>query len=355
MHRIDTFLELVVNQGGSDLHLISGQPPRIRLNGTLYEVKYRQLTADETSALLLDIMPDHIRDEWESPNCYGVDFAYEIPDLSRFRVNVLRHLNGVGSVIRTIPSELKTMEDLGLPPVLKSLCREKRGLILVTGPTGSGKSTTLAAMIDFINRDRKGHIITVEDPVEFTHVNKSCLVSHREVGVHTRSFASAIHSSVREDPDVLLVGELRDYETISLAVTAAETGILIFGTLHANGSAVTVDRIINVFPGSLQPRIRSMLSSSLRGVISQQLVRRADGKGRLAALEVLVNTPAVANLIREGKTDMLYNVIQSSSSVGMQSLDSCLRSFVRDKLITGNEAYEKAVSKQDFASLCEQE
>ncbi len=355
MNRIDTFLELVVNQQGSDLHLISGQPPRIRLNGTLYEVKYRELTADETSSLLLDIMPDHIREEWEAPDCYGVDFAYEIPGLSRFRVNVLRHLHGVGSVIRTIPSELLTLEELGLPPILKSLCREKRGLILVTGPTGSGKSTTLAAMIDFINRDRKGHIITVEDPVEFTHVNKNCLISHREVGVHTPSFASAIHSSVREDPDVLLVGELRDYETISLAVTAAETGILIFGTLHANGSAVTVDRIINVFPGSLQPRIRSMLSSSLRGVISQQLVRRADGKGRLAALEVLVNTPAVSNLIREGKTDMLYNVIQSSSALGMQSLDSCLRNFVRDKLITGNEAYEKAVSKQDFVSLCEQE
>jgi twitching motility protein PilT len=210
-------------------------------------------------------------------------------------------------------------------------------------------------MIDFINQDRKGHIITVEDPVEFTHTNKNCLISHREVGVHTPSFGAALHSAVREDPDVILVGELRDYETISLAVTAAETGILIFGTLHANGSAVTVDRIINVFPGSLQPRIRSMLSSSLRGVVSQQLVRRADGKGRLAALEILVNTPAVANLIREGKTDMIYNVIQSSSALGMQSLDSCLRKFVQEKMITGNEAYEKAVSKKDFVSLCEQE
>jgi twitching motility protein PilT len=355
VHRIDTFLELVVQQNGSDLHLISGQPPRIRLHGALYEIKYRELTTDETTALLLDIMPDHMRQEWESPSCYGADFAYEIPGMSRFRINVMRHLNGVGAVIRTIPSELMNMEALGLPPILMSLCREKKGLILVTGPTGSGKSTTLAAMIDFINQDRKGHIITVEDPVEFTHANKNCLISQREVGVHTPSFSAALHSALREDPDVILVGELRDYETISLAVTAAETGILIFGTLHANGSAVTVDRMINVFPGALQPRIRSMLSSSLRGVVSQQLVRRADGKGRLAALEILVNTPAVANLIREGKTDMVYSVIQSSSAIGMQSLDSCLHRLVREKVITGNEAYEKAVNKQDFISLCEQE
>jgi twitching motility protein PilT len=354
VHRIDTFLELVVQQGGSDLHLISGQPPRIRLHGTLYEIKYRQLTTEETGGLLLDIMPAHLRDEWESPSCYGVDFAYEIPGMSRFRINVLRHFNGIGAVIRTIPSRLMSMEELGLPPVLMSLCREKRGLILVTGPTGSGKSTTLAAMLDFINQDRRGHIITVEDPIEFTHTNKNCLISHREVGVQTPSFGAALHAAVREDPDVILVGELRDYETISLAVTAAETGILIFGTLHANGSAVTVDRIINVFPGSLQSRIRSMLSSSLRGVISQQLVRRADGKGRVAALEVLVNTPAVANLIREGKTDMVYNVTQSSGALGMQSLDSCLRRLVQEKMITGREAYEKAVNKPDFVSLCEQ-
>ena len=355
MHRIDTFLDLVVQQKGSDLHLISGQPPRIRLNGTLYEVKYRELTAEETTRLLLDIMPEHLQQEWESPDCYGVDFAYEIPDVSRFRINVLRHLHGVGAVIRTIPSKIISMDDLGLPPVLVNLCRERKGLILVTGPTGSGKSTTLASMLDFINEDRKGHIITIEDPVEFTHTNKNCLISHREVGVHTTSFGAALHSAVREDPDVILVGELRDYETISLAVTAAETGILIFGTLHANGAAVTVDRIINVFPGSQQGRIRSMLSSSLRGVISQQLVRKASGTGRLAALEILINIPAVANLIREGKTDMIQNVIQSNSAIGMQSLDNCLRKYVQEKAITGKEAYEKAVSKADFASLCEQE
>lgn len=355
MYRIDTFLELVVKQQGSDLHLVSGNPPRIRMMGSLFEVKYRELSADETTNLLVDIMPPQIREEWESDSCYSVDFAYEIEDLARFRVNVLRHLNGVGAVVRVIPSKLMSIDDLNLPPVLKTLCREKKGLILVTGPTGSGKSTTLASMIDFINQDRKGHIITIEDPVEFQHPNKNCLVSHREVGLHTKSFASALHSALREDPDVILVGELRDYETVSLAVTAAETGILILGTLHANGATTTVDRVINVFPGSYQPRIRAMLSSSLRGVISQQLLRRADGTGRLAALEILVNTPAVANLIREGKTDMMTNAMQSGGALGMQSLDMTLRRFLDDKLITGDEAYAKAVNKQEFASFREQE
>lgn len=354
MHRIDTFLELVVSQKGSDLHMISGNPPRIRIYGSLYEVKYRELSADETTALLVDIMPTQVHQEWETTTCYNADFAYEIQGLARFRVNVLRHLRGVGAVIRVIPSKLMTIDELGLPSVLKTMCREKKGLILVTGPTGSGKSTTLAAMIDFINQDRKGHIITIEDPVEFYHSNKNCLVSHREVRFHTQSFAAALHSALREDPDAILVGELRDYETVSLAVTAAETGILILGTLHANGAAATVDRIINVFPGSLQPRIRSMLSSSLRGILSQQLLRRADGQGRLAALEILVNTPAVANLIREGKTDMMTNAMQSGGALGMQSLDNCLRHFIHEKLITGDEAYAKAVNKKDFALLREQ-
>ncbi len=355
MHRIDTFLELVVKQQASDLHLQSGNPPRIRMMGSLFDVKYRELSAEETIDLLVDIMPPQIRDEWEAGPCYNVDFAYEIPELARFRVNVLRHLNGVGAVIRVIPSELMSLEDLGIPDVIKTMCQEKKGLILVTGPTGSGKSTTLAAMIDFINRDRQGHILTIEDPVEFQHPNKNCLISHREIGLHTKSFAAALHSALREDPDVILVGELRDYETVSLAVTAAETGILILGTLHANGATTTVDRVINVFPGSEQPRIRAMLSSSLRGVISQQLVRRADGRGRLAALEILVNTAAVANLIREGKTDMITSVLQSGGAWGMQSLDNTLRGFVEDKLITGDEAYAKAVNKQEFASLREQE
>jgi twitching motility protein PilT len=286
---------------------------------------------------------------------YGLDFAYEVPGLARFRVNAFRHLGGLGAVFRVIPSVIKTMDDLGLPPFLKSLCRERKGLILVTGPTGSGKSTTLAAMLDFINHDRKGHIITIEDPVEFVHRRQKGLVSQREVGVHTPSFAAALHSALREDPDVILVGELRDLETISLAVTAAETGILILGTLHTNGAAATVDRIINVFPASEQPRIRTMLSTSLRGVISQQLVRRADGKGRLAALEILINNTAVANMIREGKTNQLAGVMERGALLGMQSLDNSLRSFLDAKLITGNEAYAKAVHKNEFEQFRDQE
>jgi twitching motility protein PilT len=354
MKRIDTFLELVVNQKGSDLHLVSGNPPRVRIHGSLHPVKYRDLSAEETTALVYDIMPAHMQQRFDE-GAYGLDFAYEVPDFCRFRVNVFRHLHGLGAVLRVIPSTILSLDELGLPPVLKPLCREKKGLILVTGPTGSGKSTTLAAMIDFINQDRKGHILTIEDPVEFMHPNKNCLISQREVGVHTPDFAAALHSALREDPDAILVGELRDQETISLAVTAAETGILVLGTLHTNGAAATVDRIINVFSVEVQPRIRAMLSSSLRGVVSQQLVRRADGKGRLAALEILISTAAVANLIREGKSDKIINVIQSGALLGMQSLDNALRRLLDAKLITSDEAYAKAVNKQDFETLREQE
>jgi twitching motility protein PilT len=353
MQRIDTFLELLVKQDGSDLHLSSGNPPRLRLYGELFAIKYRELTYEETMDLLFSIMPDEARQTFEER--HNVDFAYAIPDLARFRVNVFRHLYGLGAVLRVIPIEVKTLEDLKFPPVLKTLCRIKKGLILVTGPTGSGKSTTLAAMVDFINRDRKGHIVTIEDPVEFVHTNKNCLISQREVGPHTPSFAAALHSALREDPDAILVGELRDLETISLAVTAAETGILVLGTLHTNGAAATVDRVINVFPAGDQSRIRTMLSTSLGGIVSQQLVRRADGKGRLAALEILLSTPAVANIIREGKAEQIPNVIQSNASLGMQSLDSALRGLVEAKRITGDEAYHKAIDKKAFAALREQE
>ncbi len=353
MIRIDTFLELVVNQQGSDLHLVSGNPPRIRLYGDLFPVKYRNLTADETADLLYETMPAGVRQFFDSR--YSLDYAYEAPGLGRFRVNAFRHLRGLGAVFRVIPAAVQTLDDLALPAVLKPLCREKKGLILVTGPTGSGKSTTLAAMVDFINRERKGHIITIEDPVEFIHHGKGCLFSQREVKLNTPSFAAALRSALREDPDVILVGELRDLETIGLAVTAAETGILILGTLHTNGAAATVDRMINVFPASEQPRIRAMLSTTLRSVISQQLVRRADGKGRLAALEILLNTAATANLIREGKTSQILNVIQAGASMGMQSLDSVLHGLFDSKLITGNEAYRKALNKEEFASYRDQE
>lgn len=353
MKRIDTFLELVVNQRGSDLHLVSGNPPRIRLYGELFPVKYRELTVDETTVLIYETMADPVRKIFESR--HSLDFAYEAPGLARFRVNVFRHLHGLGAVFRVIPNTVRTLEDLELPAVLTTLCRGKKGLILVTGPTGSGKSTTLAAMIDFINRDRKGHIITIEDPVEFVHPSNGSLISQREVGLNTPSFAAALHSALREDPDVILVGELRDLETISLAVTAAETGILILGTLHTNGAASTVDRMINVFPASEQPRIRTMLSTSLRGVISQQLVRRSDGKGRLAAVEILISNAATANIIREGKTSQLAGVIERGALLGMQSLDNSLRSLLDAKLITGHEAYKKAVNKSDFEQFWEQE
>lgn len=353
MKRIDTFLELVVSQKGSDLHLLSGQPPRIRLYGDLIPIKYRELSADETTALLTETMTDEARKQFETR--YSVDFAYDVPGLARFRVNAFRHLHGLGAVFRVIPNAIRTLAELGVPPVLPSLCRERNGLILVTGPTGSGKSTTLAAMIDAINRERRGHILTIEDPVEFVHQRQGCLISQREVGVHAPSFAAALHSALREDPDVILVGELRDLETVRLAVTAAETGLLVFATLHTNGATATVDRIINVFPASEQPRIRTMLSTSLRSVISQQLIRRADGHGRVVACEILINNAAIANMIRESKTQQMASVLERSALLGMQSLDNALRNLLDAQLITSQEASRRATNKQTFGPVQEQE
>ncbi len=346
MARINAFLELVVKQKGSDLHLISGNPPRVRLNGETFPVKYRDLTADETRELLFEIMTPLQRQHFEQEN--GVDFAYEAEGLARFRVNVFQHLRGIGAVFRVIPTEVMSLQKLGLPPVLKNFCRQRKGLILVTGPTGSGKSTTLAAMIDFINRERKGHIITIEDPVEFIHQNRNCLISQREVGSHTPTFAAALHSALREDPDVVLVGELRDLETIHLALTAAEMGILVMATLHTSGAASSVDRIINVFPPGEEAFVRTMLSTSLVGVISQQLLPTADRKGRVAALEIMINNAAVANLIREGKTEQLDNVIQSGGMQGMQRMDTAIKRLLDAKLITGEDAYMKARNKAEF-------
>jgi len=266
MSRVNAFLELLIKQAGSDLHLVSGNPPRIRLYGEIHPVKYRELTESETQNLLFEIMPERVKQVFEKLG--GADFGYEIPGISRFRVNVFRHLGGIGAVFRAIPNAVTDLAALNMPPVLKTLARQRKGLILVAGPTGSGKSTTLAAMIDFINAERKGHIITIEDPVEHVHMPRGCLISQREVGDHTDSFASALRSALREDPDVILVGEMRDLDTISLAVTAAEMGILILATLHTNGAAAAIDRIINVFPPGEEPYIRAMLSTSLCGVIS---------------------------------------------------------------------------------------
>ncbi|KAA3626313.1 MAG: type IV pilus twitching motility protein PilT [Proteobacteria bacterium] len=350
-HRIDTFLELVVNQGGSDLHLISGNPPRIRLFGEVVTIKYRSLSPDETQDLLYEIMPPMAKRTFESE--HGVDFAYEIPRMSRFRVNAFRHLGGIGAVFRVIPSKVPSLESMRLPPICRALCENRKGLVLVTGPTGSGKSTTLAAMVDHINESRKAHIITIEDPIEYLHDRKSSLISQREVGIHTESFAAALRSALREDPNVLLVGEMRDLETIHLAATAAETGILVMGTLHTNGAAAAVDRMINVFPAKEQALIRTILSTSLVGVLSQQLVRRIDGRGRLAAIEVMLNTSAASNMIREGKTEQLANVIQGGGLMGMQSMDTALRRLLDAKQITGTEAYMKSTNKADFQQYCE--
>ncbi|RPI10975.1 MAG: PilT/PilU family type 4a pilus ATPase, partial [Zetaproteobacteria bacterium] len=286
MSRIDFLLELVAKQNGSDLHVVAGNPPRVRIYGDLLSVKYRQLDTEETKELILETMSDAARRAFATR--HSLDYAYEVGGLARFRVNAFRHLGGLGAVFRAIRTTIPTLDELGLPPVIKTFCRQRKGLVLVTGPTGAGKSTTLAAMINFINQDRKGHIVTIEDPVEFVHPRKNCLISQRELGVSTESFASALRSSLREDANVVLVGELRDLETIGLAVTAAETGILVLATLHTNGAAATVDRMVNVFPVGEQSLIRSMLSTSLCGVVSQHLVRRADGKGVVAAVEVLV-------------------------------------------------------------------
>jgi twitching motility protein PilT len=275
-------------------------------------------------------------------------------DLGRFRVNVLRHLNGMGAVFRAIPSKALTMDELKLPEAVRQMCRHTQGLILVTGKTGSGKSTTLAAMIDDINTRVQGHILTIEDPIEFVHQRKSCLISQREVGHHAPTFSAALHSALREDPDVILVGELRDLETMSIAVTAAEMGILVMGTLHTNGAAQTVDRMVNVFPSDKQSHVRTMLSTSLRGVVSQQLLQRADKQGRVAALEILVNNPATSNLIRQGKLDQLENSMQSGAQFGMRTMDSAIQQLLDQRQITGKEAFKKGISKAKFEPVRDQ-
>jgi twitching motility protein PilT len=347
--RIDEFLTEVLAKGGSDLHFVAGDPPRIRLFGELQTLRDGALGQDQVREALTEIMTRRALARLEEMD--GADFAYTIPGVSRFRVNVFRHIGGLGGVFRAIPSKALTLDQLNMPDSVRSLCRVNNGLILVTGKTGSGKSTTLAAMIDDLNARVKGHILTIEDPIEFVHPRKNCLVSQREVGVHSPSFAEALHSALREDPDVVLVGELRDLETMGIAVTAAEMGILVMGTLHTNGAAATVDRIVNGFPADKQAHVRTMLSTSLRGVISQQLIPRADRRGRVAALEILINTPAVSNLIRQGKLDQLENSMQSGGQHGMRTMDSAIQELLDKGAITGRAAYEKAINKQRFEHL----
>jgi twitching motility protein PilT len=352
VNKIDQYLKDALVKSSSDLHFISGDPPRVRVHGTLTQLNDNVLAVDAVREALYEIMTGTTQRDFEKDD--AVDFAYEIPEVSRFRVNVMRHLNGIGAVFRAVPSQALTLEELKMPEVVHNLCKQTQGMILVTGKTGSGKSTTLAAMVDSINRRLKGHILTIEDPIEFVHKRQSCLISQREVGLHSGSFADALHSALREDPDVILVGELRDLETMSIAVTAAEMGILVMGTLHTNGAAPTVDRIINSFPADKQGHIRTMLSTSLRGVISQQLLPTKHKPGRIAALEILVNTSAVANLIRQGKLDQLETAMQSGGAVGMQTMDSALMDLVERRFVSGKEAYQQAHNKTKFQQLKDQ-
>jgi twitching motility protein PilT len=351
MAQIDQFLRLMVQQKGSDLHLTVGTPPIIRQHGELTRIKFRELTPADMQGLMYEIMTPVQRAQFEERN--DTDFAYEIADIARFRVNVFRQRKGIGAVLRAIPTKVLTADELKLPEGVRRFCKLTKGLVLVTGPTGSGKSTTLAAMIDLINETKPDHILTIEDPIEFVHQNKRGLVNQREVGNHTNSFAAALRAALREDPDVILVGEMRDLETIALGITAAETGHLVFGTLHTSSAAKTVDRIINAFPADEQEQIRAMLGESLRGVIAQQLLRKADGAGRVAALEVMVGTPAVGNMIREGKTHQIPSMIQTGKKDGMQMMDQAILDFLMRNVITADEAYARAHSKAEFLPYLE--
>jgi len=353
MAKIDEFLEEILKRDGSDLHLMAGDPPRVRQYGNLSALRSERLAPEFVREAIYEIMPRKALDRFETHD--GTDFAYTLGSVARFRVNVLRQLNGMGAVFRAIPSKAQTLEQLRMPDAVRNLAKASNGLILVTGKTGSGKSTTLAAMIDDINARIKGHILTIEDPIEFVHPRKNCLISQREVGVHAESFALALLSALREDPDVILVGELRDLETISTAITAAEMGILVMATLHTNGAAPTIDRMVNAFPADKQNHVRTMLSTSLRGVVSQQLITRKGAPGRVAALELLINTPAAANLIRQGKIDQLESTMQASSAAGMRTMDSAIEQLLEQGVISGRSAYEKAISKQKFEHLREQD
>ena len=346
MSLINEFLRSMNLRKGSDLHVIAGDPPRMRVHGDLITLDNQRLDPEELRAELFEIMSDQAREQFQRHD--SADFAHAIPELARFRVNVFRHLNGIGAVFRGIPSKALTLDELKMPRALHDMATATRGLILVTGKTGSGKSTTLAAVIDAINGRLKGHILTIEDPIEFVHQRKLCLMSQREIGIHSASFADALHSALREDPDAILVGELRDLETMSIAMTAAEMGVLVMGTLHTNGAAATIDRVVNIFPSDKQDHVRNMLSTSLRGIVSQQLLKRKDGTGRAVALEILINTSAAANLIRQGKLEQLENVMQSSGASGMCTMDGSVKKLYEDGTISGEEAYMQAFDKSKF-------
>jgi twitching motility protein PilT len=346
MAQIDAFFKMVHELGASDLHLTAGSQPVVRLHGELQRVKYKVLEHEELKKMLYEITPEPKIKAFEETG--DIDFSYEVPQLARYRANFFMQSRGIGAAFREVPQQILTIDQLGLPSVLKGLSLLPKGLVLVTGPTGSGKSTSLAAMMDYVNRNRKDHILTIEDPIEFVHEPVGCLINQREVGRDTRSFSAALRGALREDPDVVMVGELRDLDTIQLALEAAETGHLVFGTLHTISASKTIDRIIDVFPSAQQSQVRAQLSESLRAVIAQNLFKRVDKKGRVAALEILIATAAVRNLIRENKIYQINSSIETGSKHGMQSLDDAIMGLLKQQMIDPEQAYLKASNKAKF-------